>query len=94
MIYTSARSFLHHQVRNMVGALVYVGIGRWKVKHIAEVLEARDRRSGGPMAPERVLQMAAFPVVLIYLVQAALHVDVSVALEAGLRPSLPFVVLF
>ena len=43
----------------------------------------------GRMAPERLLQMAAFPVVLFYLVQQGLQVDVSAALAAGARPSLP-----
>ncbi len=51
MIRTSAKSFLHHQVRNMVGTLVYVGIGKWPVARVAEALAARDRRAGGPMAP-------------------------------------------
>lgn len=51
MIYTSARSFLHHQVRNMVGTLVYVGIGKWPVEKVAEALAAKNRRAGGPMAP-------------------------------------------
>ncbi|MBN9511495.1 MAG: tRNA pseudouridine(38-40) synthase TruA, partial [Alphaproteobacteria bacterium] len=39
-----ARSFLHHQVRNMVGTLKLVGEGRWPAAHVAEVLAARDRR--------------------------------------------------
>ena len=51
MITTSAKSFLHHQVRNMVGTLGSVGIGKWEVARVAEALEARDRRAGGPMAP-------------------------------------------
>ena len=46
-----ARSFLHHQVRNMVGSLKLVGAGKWRVPHIAEALAARDRRAGGPTAP-------------------------------------------
>lgn len=46
-----ARSFLHHQVRNMVGSLKLVGAGKWRVQHIAEALAARDRRAGGPTAP-------------------------------------------
>lgn len=57
MIYTSARSFLHHQVRNMVGTLVYVGIGKWRVEHVAEALAARNRRAGGPMAPAHGLYL-------------------------------------
>jgi tRNA pseudouridine38-40 synthase len=46
-----ARSFLHHQVRNMVGTLKLVGTGKWRVAQVAEALEARDRRAGGPTAP-------------------------------------------
>jgi tRNA pseudouridine38-40 synthase len=57
MIYTSAKSFLHHQVRNMVGTLVYVGIGKWSVAQVAEALEAKDRRAGGPMAPAHGLYL-------------------------------------
>lgn len=57
MIYTSARSFLHHQVRNMVGTLAYVGIGKWEVAQVAEALAARDRRAGGPMAPAHGLYL-------------------------------------
>ena len=46
-----ARSFLHHQVRNMVGSLVEVGLGRWTVEDFHEALHACDRRRGGPTAP-------------------------------------------
>jgi tRNA pseudouridine38-40 synthase len=46
-----ARSFLHHQVRNMVGTLKLVGAGKWRVADVARALEARDRRAGGPTAP-------------------------------------------
>jgi tRNA pseudouridine38-40 synthase len=46
-----ARSFLHHQVRNMVGTLKLVGAGKWRVAHVAEALAARDRRASGPTAP-------------------------------------------
>eukprot|EP01037_Dinobryon_pediforme_P010868 gene10869-10949_t len=38
-----ARSFLHHQVRNMVGSLKLVGAGKWPVSRVAEALAARDR---------------------------------------------------
>ncbi|MBI2236260.1 MAG: tRNA pseudouridine(38-40) synthase TruA [Magnetospirillum sp.] len=50
-----ARSFLHHQVRNMVGALKLVGDGRWTPGDLRRALEARDRQAGGPMAPARGL---------------------------------------
>jgi tRNA pseudouridine38-40 synthase len=50
-IVAEARSFLHHQVRNMVGTLKLVGEGRWPVARVAEVLAGRDRRAAGPTAP-------------------------------------------
>ena len=46
-----ARSFLHHQVRNIVGTLKLVGEGKWKVRDVARALEARERAQGGPTAP-------------------------------------------
>ena len=46
-----ARSFLHHQVRNMVGSLVQVGSLRWPPERIASALAARDRAAAGPTAP-------------------------------------------
>jgi tRNA pseudouridine38-40 synthase len=46
-----ARSFLHHQVRNMVGTLKLVGDGRWTRADVAAALAARDRAQGGPTAP-------------------------------------------
>jgi len=50
-----ARSFLHHQVRNMVGTLKLVGAGKWSPAHVKRALEARDRRAGGPTAPPQGL---------------------------------------
>ncbi len=50
-IVAEARSFLHHQVRNMVGTLRLVGDGHWPVAQVAEVLAGRDRRRAGPTAP-------------------------------------------
>lgn len=47
----SARSFLHRQVRSMVGSLVDVGRGRRPAGWIAEILAAADRRLCGPVAP-------------------------------------------
>ena len=52
-----ARSFLHHQVRNMVGTLKLVGAGKWRVAAVAEALAARDRRAGGPTAPPEGLYL-------------------------------------
>ena len=43
MVCAAARSFLHHQVRSMVGCLALVGTGRWSVADMAAALEARDR---------------------------------------------------
>ncbi len=50
-IAVEARSFLHHQVRNMVGTLVLVGRGAWPPERVAEALRARDRQVAGPTAP-------------------------------------------
>jgi len=50
-ITTSARSFLHSQVRSMVGSLVWVGHGRWTAQDLRSALEARDRTACGPVAP-------------------------------------------
>ena len=47
----SARSFLHNQVRSMVGSLVMVGEGKWSAADLAKALEARDRAACGPVAP-------------------------------------------
>jgi len=46
-----ARSFLHHQVRNMVGTLKLIGQGKWPIDRIEEVLAARNRAAAGPTAP-------------------------------------------
>jgi tRNA pseudouridine38-40 synthase len=54
-----ARSFLHHQVRNMVGTLKLVGVGNWAPVDVARALEARDRRAGGPTAPADGLYLVA-----------------------------------
>lgn len=46
-----ARSFLHHQVRNMVGTLKLIGERKWPLERIERVLAARDRTAAGPTAP-------------------------------------------
>lgn len=51
VIETAARSFLHHQVRSMVGCLALVGLGRWREEQVAEALAARDRHALGLNAP-------------------------------------------
>jgi tRNA pseudouridine38-40 synthase len=50
-IEVSARSFLHNQVRSMVGSLKLVGDGRWTERDLKQALEARDRNACGPVAP-------------------------------------------
>jgi tRNA pseudouridine38-40 synthase len=50
-ILSSARSFLHHQVRSMVGSLVLVGEGKWRAEDLAAALAARSRSACGPVAP-------------------------------------------
>ncbi|MEW5729969.1 MAG: tRNA pseudouridine(38-40) synthase TruA [Pseudomonadota bacterium] len=50
-VVAAARSFLHHQVRNMVGTLKLVGEGSWSPDDVAHALAARDRAKGGPTAP-------------------------------------------
>lgn len=54
-----ARSFLHHQVRNMVGTLAQVGLGRWTADDVARALAACDRAAAGPTAPAEGLYFAA-----------------------------------
>ncbi len=49
------KSFLHHQVRNMVGSLLLVGRGKWAPDNIKTVLEAKDRTKSGPTAPPQGL---------------------------------------
>lgn len=51
LIEAEAQSFLHHQVRNMVGTLALVGEGKWQPEDMAKALAARDRTAGGPTAP-------------------------------------------
>jgi tRNA pseudouridine38-40 synthase len=57
-IEASARSFLHNQVRSMVGSLKLVGEGRWSTRDLRAALEARDRSACGPVAPARGLYLA------------------------------------
>jgi len=53
----SARSFLHHQVRSMVGSLAWVGEGRWTADDLVSALAARDRSACGPVAPAEGLYL-------------------------------------
>lgn len=50
-VFAAARSFLHTQVRSMVGSLVMVGEGRWSADDLARALAARDRTACGQVAP-------------------------------------------
>jgi len=54
-----ARSFLHHQVRNMVGTLKLVGEGKWTAEQVADALTRRDRRAAGPTAPAEGLYLVS-----------------------------------
>lgn len=58
-IHAAARSFLHHQVRSMVGCLALVGMGRWPVERMAKALEAKDRGALGLNAPPHGLYFVA-----------------------------------
>ena len=51
----SAKSFLHNQVRSIVGSLKLVGEGKWETKKIKEILEKQDRTLCGPVAPSEGL---------------------------------------
>jgi len=57
LVDVAARSFLHHQVRNMVGTLKRVGEGKWPVTKVGAVLAARDRAVAGPTAPAEGLYL-------------------------------------
>ena len=47
----NAKSFLHHMVRNIVGTLVWVGLGKGNAENMKNILEARNRSKSGPNAP-------------------------------------------
>ena len=53
----SARSFLHHQVRNLVGTLALVGEGKWSRRDVEAALAARARSAAGPTAPPEGLYL-------------------------------------
>jgi tRNA pseudouridine38-40 synthase len=56
-ITAEARSFLHNQVRSLVGSLKRVGEGKWRAKDLKEALEAADRSACGPVAPPQGLYL-------------------------------------
>lgn len=55
LVEAAARSFLHHQVRSMVGTLALVGLGQWQEEQVADALAARDRTRLGLNAPAQGL---------------------------------------
>ena len=59
IVRAAARSFLHHQVRSMVGCLTLVGQAQWRVEQMREALEARDRAALGLNAPPEGLYFVA-----------------------------------
>jgi tRNA pseudouridine38-40 synthase len=59
VVRASARSFLHNQVRSMVGSLKKVGEGKWPAAAVGEALAARDRGRSGPVAPPDGLYLVA-----------------------------------
>jgi tRNA pseudouridine38-40 synthase len=50
-VHAAARSFLHTQVRSIVGSMVLVGEGKWNAQDLTAALAARDRSACGPLAP-------------------------------------------
>lgn len=56
-ITAQARSFLHHQVRNIVGTLRLIGEGKWTERDLTAALAACDRAAGGPTAPSEGLYL-------------------------------------
>jgi tRNA pseudouridine38-40 synthase len=59
IVRAAARSFLHHQVRSMVGCLALVGQDSWAVEQVAEALAAKDRAALGLNAPPEGLYFVA-----------------------------------
>jgi len=59
LVHARARSFLHHQVRSMVGSLKLVGEGKWQAADLAAALAAAERGRCGPVAPPDGLFLVA-----------------------------------
>ncbi len=57
LVRASARSFLHNQVRSMVGSLVHVGEGKWNAGDLVAALQARNRTACGQVAPPHGLYL-------------------------------------
>ena len=58
VVEAEARSFLHNQVRSLVGALEWVGRGKWTPDDVTAALEAKDRSACAPVAPAHGLYLA------------------------------------
>jgi tRNA pseudouridine38-40 synthase len=58
-VHAAARSFLHHQVRSMIGSLMLVGDGKWDAQDLAAALAARNRSACAPLAPPEGLYLVA-----------------------------------
>ncbi len=58
-IEAEARSFLHHQVRSIVGSLKHVGEGKWSVRDMKRALDAKDRAACGAVAPPQGLYLVS-----------------------------------
>ena len=52
-----AKSFLYHQIRNITGSLVQVGLGKWDVSAFTRIRDAKDRAEAGPTAPPQGLYL-------------------------------------
>jgi tRNA pseudouridine38-40 synthase len=59
LVDAAAPSFLHHQVRNIVGTLLLVGLGKWTADDVSAALAARQRARGGETAPAHGLSLMA-----------------------------------
>ena len=58
IVFAGARSFLHHQVRSIVGSLKLVGEGKWPPEGLRAALNAKNRANCGPLAPSAGLYLA------------------------------------
>lgn len=58
VVYAHARSFLHHQIRSIVGSLKMVGMGRWPEARMGQILVARERAQCAALAPSCGLYLA------------------------------------
>lgn len=59
IMHTRGMSFLHHQVRNIVGTLSLVGEGKWSANDVQVALDAKERAAAGPTAPSDGLYLVS-----------------------------------